>query len=298
MSISVPSLNWLRVFEAAARFQSFARAAEELNMSAAAVSQQVRALEDRVGAPLFTRAAHSVALTDVGRAYLPIVQQSLLSLQNATEGLFGEARAQQLHVQAELLFSHGVLARGYRAFTDAHPQISLLLSSTLHTVEMGQGYFDMRIVFGSPLLHEGDSDFLLAERLYPVARADVAAAIEAPQDLLGHTLIEVTTHRAGWAYVLEEMGQGAADVRFAYADSTLLAMAMASEGVGVALSRAPMSDSAMAGAGLVPCLPGFETAGREGYHLVYPERAALRRPARVFREWLIGFCARVAARDG
>ena len=88
MSISVPSLNWLRVFEAAARFQSFARAAEELNMSAAAVSQQVRALEDRVGAPLFTRAAHSVALTDLGRAYLPIVQQSLLTLQNATEGLF------------------------------------------------------------------------------------------------------------------------------------------------------------------------------------------------------------------
>lgn len=291
MSITVPSLNWLRVFEAAARFQSFARAAEELNMSAAAVSQQVRALEDRVGAPLFVRAAHSVALTDLGRAYLPIVQQSLLSLQNATEGLFGEARAQHVHVQAELLFCHGVLARGYRAFHEAHPEITLSLSSTLHTVEMRPGYFDVRIVFGSPLLHEGDSDHLLSERLYPVARADIAACIADPKDVLDHVLIDVTTHRAGWAYVLEHMGQSSAAARFAYADSTLVAMAMASEGVGVALARAPVSDNAVRGAGLVPCLPECQTAGREGYHLVYPERAALRRPARVFRDWLLAQCA-------
>ncbi len=287
MSINVPSLNWLRVFEAAARFQSFARAAEELNMSAAAVSQQVRALEDRVGAPLFTRAAHSVTLTDLGRAYLPIVQQSLLSLQNATDGLFGQAREQQLHVQAELLFSHGILARGYQEFTDAHPQITLFLSSSLQAAEMRQGFFDMRIVFGSPLLHEAESDFLLGERLYPVARRDISAQVTGPADLLEHRLIEVTTHRAGWAHVFEHMGEAPVHARYAYADSTLVAMSMASEGAGVALARAPVSDKAMADAELVPCLPGFQTSGREGYHLVYPERAALRRPARVFRDWLL-----------
>lgn len=290
MSITVPPLNWVRVFEAAARHQSFARASEELNMSAAAVSQQVRALEDRVGAPLFTRAAHSVTLTDLGQAYLPIVQQSLLSLQNATDGLFGQARAQQLHVQSELLFSHGVLARGYQTFTQAHPQISLLMGTYLQSAEVRQGYYDMRIVFGSPLLHEAESDFLLSERLYPVARSDIAEGIGSVQDLLSFPLIEVTTHRAGWAYVLEEMGAAAVSARYAYADSTLVAMAMASEGVGVALARAPVSDKAMREAGLSPCLPAFEVPGREAYHLIYPERAALRRPARVFREWLLEFC--------
>lgn len=294
MTITVPSLNWLRVFEAAARFQSFARAAEELNMSAAAVSQQVRALEDRVGAPLFTRAAHSVELTDLGRAYLPIVQQSLLSLQNATDGLFGEARAQQLHVQAELLFSHGILAPAYQAFTEAHPKITLFLSSSLHASDMRQGFFDMRIVFGSPLLHEAESDFLLAERLYPVARAEIAESIKTPKDLLEHRLIEVTTHRAGWAHVFEQMGEAPVAARFAYADSTLVAMSMASAGAGVALARAPVSVKAVMDAGLRPCLLGFETSGREGYHLIYPERDALRRPARMFRAWLLELCRDLA----
>lgn len=258
-------------------------------MSAAAVSQQVRALEDRLGAPLFFRAAHSVSLTDLGRAYLPNVQQSLLSLQTATEGLFGQTRAQQLHVETEILFSHGILSRGYRAFTHAHPQITLLLTSTLQA-EMRQGYFDMRVVFGSPLMHEADSDFLMGETLYPVARADLADTIHAPRDLLGFPLIEVTTHRAGWTYVLDKMGELPIAARYAYADSTLIAMAMAKEGVGVALARSPVSDKAMEETGLVACLPEFQTKGREGYHLVYPERAALRRPARIFREWLLDHC--------
>ncbi|MEL6647570.1 MAG: LysR family transcriptional regulator [Pseudomonadota bacterium] len=290
MTITVPSLNWLRVFEAAARFQSFARAAEELNMSAAAVSQQVRALEDRVGAPLFTRAAHSVELTDLGRAYLPIVQQSLLSLQNATDGLFGQARSQQVHVQAELLFCHGILAPAYQAFTETHPEITLLLSSALHAPEVRQGLFDMRIVFGSPLLHAAESDFLVAERLYPVARPEIAQSIKSPKHLLEHRLIEVTTHRAGWAHVLEQMSEVAVTARFAYADSSLVAMSMASAGAGVALARAPVSVKAVTDAGLQPCLPGFEAPGREGYHLIYPERDALRRPARMFRNWLLELC--------
>ena len=102
MAVSVPSLNWLRVFEAAARCESFSRAAAQLNMSPAAVSQQVRALEERLDMALFERHAHAVTLTEVGRAYLPSVQQALLTLENATEGLFGAARAQQLFVQSVL----------------------------------------------------------------------------------------------------------------------------------------------------------------------------------------------------
>jgi LysR family glycine cleavage system transcriptional activator len=129
MSAPLPSLNWLRVFEAAARNESFARAALELGMSAAAVSQQIKALEERVGAPLFTRHAHAVRLTDLGRAYLPSVQQALLTVQNATEGLFGPARAPQLFVQAVLIFAHGVLARHHAAFQQAMPGVALSLTT-------------------------------------------------------------------------------------------------------------------------------------------------------------------------
>ncbi|WP_299848557.1 LysR family transcriptional regulator [uncultured Roseovarius sp.] len=292
MAVSVPSLNWLRVFEAAARCESFARAAAQLNMSAAAVSQQIRALEERLGAPLFERHAHAVTLTEVGRSYLPSVQQALLTLENATDGLFGAARAQQLFVQSVLIFAQGVLARGYQGFTGAHPDISLSLTTGNLPYEFTRGFTDLQVIFGNPQAYGAESDRLMGERLFPVARPEVAKVITAPVDLLQHRLIDVATHRAGWPYVFERIGLLPGRARYLYADSTIMAMALAAEGVGVALARAPASDKAMREAGLVPCLPGVTAEGREAYHLVYPDRAGLRPPARAFRDWLLDWCRR------
>lgn len=291
MADKIPSLNWLRVFEAAARCESFARAAAELNMSAAGVSQQVRALEERLGAALFERHAHAVSLTETGRAYLPGVQQALLTLQNATDGLFGTERAQHLFVQSILLFAHGILTPGYAGFTAAHPQISLRLTTGNTPFDFAHGFSDMQIIFGSPLAYGAEGDRLLEERLYPVARADLAATISTPQDLMQHQLVEVSSHRAGWPHVFDGLGILPVSARYVFVDNTPMAYALASEGVGIALARAPASDKAMSEAGLVPCLPGASVAGREAYHLVYAERDALRAPARLFREWLLDWCS-------
>ena len=290
MSVTVPSLNWLRVFEAAARCESFARAAAQLNMSAAAVSQQIRALEERLGTALFERHAHAVTLTEVGRAYLPSVQQALLTLENATDGLFGAARAQQLFVQSVLIFAQGVLTRGYEDFTRAHPDISLSLTTGNLPFEFARGFTDLQIIFGNPQAYGAESDRLLGERLFPVARPDVAAAITGPADLLQYRLIDVATHRAGWPYVFDKMDILPGRASYLFADSTIMAMSLAAEGVGVALARAPASDKVMRESGLVPCLPGLAAKGREAYHLVYSDRAALRPPARAFRNWLLDWC--------
>lgn len=290
MPVTVPSLNWLRVFEAAARCESFARAAAQLNMSAAAVSQQIRALEERLDTVLFDRHAHAVTLTEVGRAYLPSVQQALLTLENATDGLFGAARAQQLFVQSVLIFAQGVLTRGYEDFTHAHPDIALSLTTGNLPFEFTRGFTDLQIIFGNPQAYGAESDRLTGERLYPVARPGLAAAITGPADLLQHRLIDVATHRAGWPYVFEKLGILPGRAQYIYADSTIMAMALAAEGVGVGLARAPTSDKAMREAGLVPCLPGMVADGRESYHLVYSDRAALRPPARAFRDWLLDWC--------
>lgn len=297
MPVSVPSLNWLRVFEAAARCESFSRAAAQLNMSAAAVSQQVRALEERLGVALFERYAHAVTLTDVGRAYLPSVQQALLTLENATEGLFGTARTQQLFVQAVLIFAQGIMARGYEAFTTAHSDINLSLTTADFPFEFNRGFSDLKIVFGNPLAYGAESDLLIGESLYPVARPDIVDEIKHPAHLLRYRLIEVVPHRAGWPTVFDELGILPGSARYLYADSTIMAMAMASEGVGVSLARAPASDKAMGEAGLVPCLPGFRVPGKESYHLVYPDRSALRPPAQVFRHWLLDWCRSVPEPD-
>lgn len=203
MAARLPSLNWLRVFEAAARTESFARAASELNLSAAAVSQQVKALESQLGTPPFRRHAHSVSLTEAGRVYLPAVQQSLVMLQSATTGLFGGSREQRLYVQSVLLFSTGVLAPGLAGFHAANPTISLVLSSGKAEMDFADRFADLQIVFGGAALFSGDSDRLFGETLFPVAPPGVAASTAQPRDLLDHRLIETAPQRVGWPQVLE-----------------------------------------------------------------------------------------------
>ncbi|MGR3713427.1 MAG: LysR family transcriptional regulator [Shimia sp.] len=289
MSTRIPSLNWLRVFEAAARTESFARAAEQLHMSPAAVSQQVKSLEERVGAPLFVRGAHAVKLTEAGRAYLAPVQQSLMTLEEATEGLFGQSREQGLYVHCVLIFAHGILTRGLGDFEAANPGLSVVLNTGNSAVDFQQGYSDLKIIFGNPHAFGAESDRIMGEWLFPVAPPDVAAQIKQPGDLLSHPLIEVGTHRSGWRQMLEEVKVRPGSGRMVFADSSVMAMAMARAGRGIALARAPASDSEMTGAGLVPCLEGVRVRGSQAYHLVYDDLRALRPPAKKFRDWLLNW---------
>lgn len=287
MTSRVPSLNWLRVFEAAARTESFARAGRALHMSAAAVSQQVRALEDHLGQPLFQRRAHSVVLTEAGRAYLPSVQQSLQLLEAATDGLFGTRAEQPLYVQSVLLFAQGILAPRVEAFARACPDIRLLLSTGNIQSDFIGRYSDLQIVFGLPDAYGADHDRLMGETLYPVAAPEVAASILLPEDMLAFPLIEVATHRAGWPHVLDALRLPAHGARLSYADNTVMAATLAAHGGGIALARAPASDVAIRQAGLVPCLSETGIAGRDAYFLVYADRATLRPAARQFRDWLL-----------
>ncbi|MEP2030683.1 MAG: LysR family transcriptional regulator [Paracoccaceae bacterium] len=287
MTSRLPSLNWLRVFEAAARCESFARAAVQLNLSAAAISQQVKALEGHLGTPLFTRHAHAVKLTEAGRAYLPSVQQSLLTLENATEGLFGPSRSHQLFVQSVLLFAHGVLAPALPDFKIDYPDINLTLSTGNSVLDYSRGFNDLQIVFGNPQSFGASSDRVMGEELYPVALPEIAKQIRNPQDLVLFDLIEVATHRAGWPFVFDALRISTGRARFMFSDNTIMATALAAQGLGIALARAPASDISVRAAGLVDCLPGLRVSGSEAYHLVYPDLTSLRKPARQFREWLL-----------
>lgn len=287
MSLRVPSLNWLRVFEAAARTESFARAAQQMNMSAAAVSQQVKALETHLGTPLFHRHAHAVTLTETGRAYLPSVQQSLLMLETATTGLFGESRSQRLYVQSVLLFAHGILAPELGGFQEQHPRINLVLSTGNSAMDFSNQFTDLQIVFGNPATYSADGDRLMGEVLWPVAKPALAETIHEPKDLLQHRLIEVATHRAGWPYLFDALQVSSVGARYIFADSTVMAAALSAAGLGIALARSPASDAILQSSGLVPCLPEVAVPGQEAYHLTYPDLGALRPAARMFRSWLL-----------
>lgn len=119
-------------------------------MSAAAVSQQVRALEERLATPLFERQVHSVTLTEAGRSYLPVVQQSLLMLETATTGLFGGSREERLYVQSVLIFAQVILARGPNRFEAANPDIALARAPASDAITGALGLVPCLPGFGVP----------------------------------------------------------------------------------------------------------------------------------------------------
>ncbi len=208
-------------------------------------------------------------------------------LETATNGLFGEQGEQQLFVQSVLIFAHGILADRLGAFRNTHPRINVALSTGNSVMDFANQFTDLQIVFGNPLQFGAMGDPLLAERLYPVARPDVAAEIQSPQDLFRFPLIEVATHRAGWPFVFAELKLLTGAARYVSADNTIIAAALAGSGAGIALARAPASDRVMQEAGLVPVLDGLIVEGQELYHLVYEDRTTLRPAAKAFRTWLL-----------
>lgn len=283
----IPSLNWLRVFEAAARAQSFARAAETLNMSAPAVSQQIRALEAHLGKDLFKRLPQRVELTEAGRAFFPVVGSAIGSVEATAASLFGRPDAAPLTVRVSAMFAVSWLGERAHRFMAARPDIQLTLLTAIGEDDFRRRDVDLMITFGQPPGAGEEGDALFGETLAPVARPDIAASIEKPADLARHTLIEVSSHRATWFRVLPEADQLPAPPRFIFTDTTLTSIALAANGAGVALARAPASDAIVRAYGLAPCLAGPAAPGAERYHLVYPARSGLSDAAAAFRAWLL-----------
>lgn len=280
----IPSLNWLRVFEAAARTQSFARAAETLNMSPSAVSQQIRALEGYLGRELFTRSARAVTLTEAGQTFLPVVAQSLHAIEGVSNTLFGTPNREPLSIQVLPLFAAGWLALRLPRFHAREPNVQLSILTGSLQQDFHRSTADLQIVFGHGQAISEDGDPLFGETIYPVAPPDLVAKIETPEDLARHPLIEVATHRANWLTLLP-VAVGAP--RMTYVDNTVMAFALAASGQGIALARAPASDHLATQWGLVPCLPSLSVLGVQSYSLIYPARSRLGRAAAAFRDWLL-----------
>lgn len=287
----IPSLNWLRVFEAAARAESFAGAGRILNMSPAAVSQQIRALESHLDTQLFTRGQRSVTLTESGLAFIPTVRQSILSLETTAAALFGQTprRGGVLNVQSTLIFLSSWLTPRLNDFTAQHPDIQLHITSGNDSRDFVRRGAELRILFGGVSHEWGESDRLMGETIYPVATPDIAKQIQTPTDLLQHRLLEVSSHRTSWLQLFEQCAITSIDqAHFNFADSSEITLNLAAEGFGIALARAPVTDARVERYGLVPCLPDTPPIkGGESFHLVYRTAAGLSPAAQRFRAWLL-----------
>ena len=284
----IPSLNWLRVFEAAARAESFSAAAHILNMSPSAVSQQVSALEHYLGEQLFERHARRVKLSEAGQLFLPTVHDSLAAIETSAAELFGLERTEQLSVEANTVFAMSWLAPRLSGFQEAHPDVVFSIKCVDHFDARNPGRADIVISFGPGAWDEGETTELFSETVFPVATPSVAKRIREPADILRHRLIDVTGHRQTWRLVLGRLDLDADDVgQTTYVTNTPLAFSMAASGDGIALARAPASDWLADQLGLVPCLDDLQVRGDGAYVLATRPAKRRRAIATAFRDWLI-----------
>lgn len=295
MARGTPSLNLIRVFDAAARTGSFARAAQRLAMSAPAVSQQIRALEQHLGRQLFHRDAAGVRLTDEGRALLSACTAPLAQIESATAE-FARPRQKTLVIGASLMFSVAWLAPRLPQFLAANQGLRLDLRALHGRPEQAGHDVDIWVAFG-PFGPGLVAQRLFGERLTPVATPELAQTIRTRDALLAQHLIEPSAHETTWAHVLglQVLPTG---TRTTKVDNSLAALHLAAAGGGVALARAPATDRLVAQLGLQPCAgPECSIIGAEAYHVLHPESPTPRPETRRFRNWLLAQAATAALPD-
>lgn len=293
MSIrKLPPLNALRAFEAAARHGNFSRAATELHVTHAAISHQVRALEEGAGVALFHRTGRAVVLTDAGRNLLPVLSSAFDQMAEGWALARGEVGG-PVTVSVEPSFAARWLVLRLGRFNRANPEIGLRLMPSSEIIDFDRQDVDLGIRYG-----HGDWEDVTCERLfeatvYPVCApdflqwaADIGRPLNTPDDLRYHTLLHEETvghwqdwlRAAGVAYA-PWMEQGP------MFDEASLALQAAAANQGVALGNDPLAASDLTDGRLVR-LFDLETPDDEAYWLVYPERSARKAKVQAFRNWI------------
>lgn len=292
MARGLPPLNALAVFEAAARHMSFTCAAEELCVTQAAVSHQIKTLEDRLGITLFHRLGRGqgLVLTEAGRAYLPLVSAALDTIRAATRAVVESRRTRALNIATLDSFGEMWLLPRLGRFMRAHPDIEVrITSSGLNDDSIASGEVDLEIRYGDGAWPDMEVTRLLTEPLFPVCAPALITGehpLAAPEDLRHHTLLHETM-AVGWADWLRSAGAqhvGAGrGPRFNHAN---LATQAAINGDGVALGRGALVLDALRHGTLVRPFEHLLPSPFAYYFLTSRARAADRTIAE-FRSWLI-----------
>ncbi len=295
MSRRLPPLNSLRAFEAAARHLSFTKAADELNVTPAAISHQVKALEDSTGAPLFIRLTRALKLTDRGRAALPVLSDGFDALAEAAEMLSGDGEQEVFTVTASPSFAAKWLVPRLDDFQEKNPGIKVRIDASLGLVDLRRDGVDVAIRYGGGNYPGLNAERLFDEEVFPVCSPKLMGGpqpLSRPEDLVHHTLLH-NGYAAGdplypdWRMWLKSAGLKAVDWRKGPEFSLEnMAVQAALEGHGVALINSTLVGDDLASGRLVrPFKLGIPTAF--AYYLVIPSETIGRPAVSAFRGWLL-----------
>ncbi|MFL9881214.1 transcriptional regulator GcvA [Herbaspirillum rhizosphaerae] len=283
----LPSLNALRAFEASARHQRFTLAGEELNVTAGAVSHQVKALEDELGVILFERLSNQLRLTQAGQRYLAVIGDAFDRIESGTRSLYVQADRQRLAISTSPNFAAKWLVPRLGEFTAQYPEMELRLDqSELHTNFIREE-IDVAIRYGEgpwpglSCLRLGD-EFLL-----PVC-APSLIAFRSVKEIADASLLHVND-RQGWTSWFAEHGEPIVAGGGIVFNQESAAVDAAIAGQGVALVRSSLVAHALQQQRLVVPLVQNLTfrQGKQAYWLVYPQEGEIDGNVAAFSNWLL-----------
>lgn len=294
MSFALPPLQWLRAYEAAARHSSFSAAAAELNLTPAAISHQVRSLEQRLGFQLFERLARGLQLTEIGRAYLPSVRKAFDELTVTTVGLFGRDHDTHITVRAPVLFATNWLAPRLPGFYAAFPHIKLTILTAIWADASTNVDVDIR--FGDGQWNEFEVQLLLREPSILVVHQDTKLPDGSDREkvlaLLEHGVVHIMGCEDRWTKLLRKHDIPDRKVRVStMTDNSLFAIELTSAGLGPCVVQKSYAEPFLRDRRLVsPLREGIEI---DEAHYILTARSAERTTpeAVIFREWLIDACS-------
>jgi DNA-binding transcriptional LysR family regulator len=282
---TLPSLNGLRAFEAAARGGSFAAAAVELNVSPSAISRLVKLLEQRLGVALFERQANGLALTDAGAGYLRELTASFDRIRAATEQLTARQEQAMLIGAGPTLAMRWLIPRLPR-FQQLCPQVEIRISTAIADAHPMKPDWTAAIRIGDGKWSGFDAEFLFTAELFPVCSPGVAARLKKPADLAKARILQVANAPEDWRVWLAAAGASQVDLSHAQVfDYPAFALQAALDGLGVAMARAPFVADDLAAGRLVRPFAVTVPKGQGWYLISRPGQRS--NPALVkFRQWL------------
>jgi LysR family glycine cleavage system transcriptional activator len=289
----LPSLNALKVFWAAARHGSFVKAANELHVTASAVSLQIRQLEDELGLKLFERTPKGLALTAAGSRVLPDVNAAFEKLRATFSTLREAEEGAVLTVSAAPSFAAKWLLPRLNRFLSANPDIEVSIKATVELADFERDA-DLGIRYGRGSYPDLETELLMREMVFPVCSPEL---LNGQQKATTEFLNSVTLLHddsadqnealPGWKMWLRAASIDDVDWRKGPRfNQTVLAIEAAAAGLGVALAPAALVAGDLA-SGRLMRLASAELSEPFAYYLVYPASKGDRASVKAFRAWLL-----------
>jgi LysR family glycine cleavage system transcriptional activator len=290
MRRSLPPLNPLRSFEAAARYLSYTLAAEELNVTQVAVSRQVRVLEDYLEVVLFERGARTLRLTDAGVSLLPIVTDALDRIEAGISVISMHGRSNALSIQVYVTFAQGWLIPRLRHFRELHPNIDVNLRTSPLELNFERQGIDAAIISSDDPPEAYDYRLLADRALIPVCSPDLLSGMQLPLDPAAaakFTLLHSLARPGTWQEWLAGAGhpeiRATKGLRF---ETSVMALHAALSGMGLAVGIRMLIEEELRAGLLVAPFEHVHISNRQ-YYIVWPKGRALRSSFETFLVWLM-----------